>query len=403
MRSQPENAPIIHFGGPWELRLAGKDRWRIGRDKELYLVFGTPGLGPGTTSNVAYQGIVPQTVTPKLRVLYPAALPGAEPVLAEYELTRRCCTVNLYGDVRVPDDVGTGTAQIEVSLESWPGGYVAPLVDEVTILPARPGPKYEPVSPRLVSKLEHSQRTGGIVNIKFSPDSERLIASTYPGGVIHTWDVASGERLVTIDAGEGYHASLNYFCIAADWQTALVPHEQKGTFTRIERDGKTINHVEYADLVYVCDLNTGKRLRTLQHSPPRRIVTVTITPDGSHCFTLDEVPGEFERFRPRALSLWNVATGEHRQVAEGSATVHAISPDGKRAAMSMPHEDSEEYYHASINIVTLPECEKICTIPIEQVRAYGTVACFALDGEIAAGGRHLACYRKATRRSLTRP
>ncbi len=383
--SRPDDAPIIHFGGRWEVRLSGKDRWRIGRGKEVYLVFGTPGLGPGTMTCTAYEGIIPPSVNPQLRVLYPNADAATEPVAAEYEFTRRCCTVNLYGDVHVPDGVGTGVAKVEVSLESWPGGYVAPSVGEVEILPAQPGPKYEPVSPRLVSKLEHSQPNGAIVNIQYSPDGARLVASTYPGGIIHTWDVASGQRLVTIDAGEGRHASFNYFRISPDWQTALVPRQRKGTFTRIERDGKTLNHVEYSDLVYVYDLTTGKRLRDLQASPARGIVTVTMVPDGSQFFTLEEVPGDFEGVRPRALSLWNMATGEHRQVAAGSASVYAFSPDGKLAAMSMPYAIDKQYFHERIEIVTVPDLTRVCSIPVDHERAYATVSCFALDGAVAVG------------------
>ncbi len=202
--SSVESAPIIHFGGPWELALTENERWRVGRNKELDLVFGTPGLGPGTMTCVAYQNVVPPTVNPKLRVQFPSAQAGADPVSAEYELPRRCCTVNLYGDVRVPDDVGVGTAQIEVSMDSWPGEYVAPAVREVTILPAKPGPKYEPVSPRLTSKLEHSQPTGTIANIQFLSDGKRLIASNYPGGVIHIWELASGERQLTIEAARDF-------------------------------------------------------------------------------------------------------------------------------------------------------------------------------------------------------
>ncbi len=383
--SQPDSAPIVHFGGPWEVRFSGNDRWRIGRTKEVYLVFGTPGLGPGTMTCTEYEGIIPPSVKPRLRVLYPNADAAGEPIAAEYEFTRRCCTVNLYGDVHVPDGVGTGTAKVEVSLESWPGGYVAPSVTEVEILPAQPGPKYEPVSPRLVSKLEHSRPNGAIVNIRYSPDGARLIAGTYPGGIIHVWDVASGERLVTIDAGEGYHASLEYFCISPDWQTALVPRRKKGAFTRVERNGKTLNHVEYSDLVYVYDLNSGKRLREFQASPPRGIVTLRMTPDGSRFFTLDEVSGDFDGVRPRALSLWTMATGEHRQVETGSANVYAYSPDGQHVAMSMPYPIDEQYFHKSIDIVTVPDLKKVCSIPIDHERAYGSATCFALDGAVVAG------------------
>ena len=79
----PSVAPIIHFGGPWELQLTGPERWRVGRSKEVDLVFGTPGLGPGTMSCVAFQGVVPPEVHVRLKATFPA------PSLAERQSSSR--------------------------------------------------------------------------------------------------------------------------------------------------------------------------------------------------------------------------------------------------------------------------------------------------------------------------
>jgi WD40 repeat protein len=220
---------------------------------------------------------------------------------------------------------------------AWSGGSLASTTHEATILPALPGPKYEPVSPRLASKLEHSQSSGVIANIQYSPDGKRLIASNYPGGVIHIWDLASGQRTLTIESGEGHRSSMSHFNILPGWRTALVPRMSRGVFTKVERDGKSLNHVVYDDLVYLVDLTTGDRLRVFQDSPPRGLLTTSLFPNGTHFFTHEEVPGDFDTSRPRALSVWEVATGQHRQFAAGSASIGAYSRDGKRVTVNMPH------------------------------------------------------------------
>ena len=52
---RPEQAPIICFGGPWELTFYSKDNWHRGGIGEASLAVGTPALGPGTTAFVEYQ------------------------------------------------------------------------------------------------------------------------------------------------------------------------------------------------------------------------------------------------------------------------------------------------------------------------------------------------------------
>jgi WD40 repeat protein/peroxiredoxin len=366
-----EDAPVIHFGGPWQITLAGKDTWRIGRAKEVYLVVGTPGVGPGTTACIAYESVIPAGLAPKLRVTYPAN--DSTPITKTYELKRRCCQINLYGDVAVPDDVAAGTAKVDVSLESWPGSQVASTTHDVPLLPSPPGPKLEPVSSRLVSKLEHLHPNGSISAIGFSPDGRRVIAGDYPGGLVHIWDLASGNRLQTIDAGDGYRGSMQYFWMSPDWSTIIAPTNLRGKFDRVERDGKNTNRVEYRDSIRAWNASTGELLHTWQDSPPRGIRFLKFSPDGSCFFSQDELPGEFEAYRPSALSLWDTASGKHRQVLDHRAWVSAISPDSKRAAVAMP--DAGIHYHESITVFELPEWKPTRKIPLGD-RQMGHAAVF---------------------------
>jgi hypothetical protein len=88
---KPEHAPIIHFGGPWQVTLYGRhDRLTVGRTSEVVLGVGTPGLGTGTTAYVGYEGIIPEKVFPTLEITYPPAREGGQPVKELYELKERC-------------------------------------------------------------------------------------------------------------------------------------------------------------------------------------------------------------------------------------------------------------------------------------------------------------------------
>jgi hypothetical protein len=86
---RPEDAPVIHFGGPWQVTFFGPHRLTIGREEDLFLSVATPGLGPGTLAYVGYEGVIPETVYPTVEITYPPRQ-GQAPVKEHYELKRRC-------------------------------------------------------------------------------------------------------------------------------------------------------------------------------------------------------------------------------------------------------------------------------------------------------------------------
>lgn len=87
---RPQDAPVIHFGGPLRITLFGKHTLTIGRETEVYLGVGTPGLGPGTTAYIAYEEVIPESAFPMAKIAYPAAVSGEPPVIELYELKHRC-------------------------------------------------------------------------------------------------------------------------------------------------------------------------------------------------------------------------------------------------------------------------------------------------------------------------
>lgn len=88
---KPQGAPIIRFGGPWQMHYRRQlSRLMVGCEDELFLSIGTPGLGDGTTAYLYYDGTVPENVYPRVEITYPPAKPGEPPTKRRYELKERC-------------------------------------------------------------------------------------------------------------------------------------------------------------------------------------------------------------------------------------------------------------------------------------------------------------------------
>jgi hypothetical protein len=87
---RPQDAPVLHFGGPWTISLETSPTLRINREIDLRLVVGTPGRGKGSFTWVGYEGVVPPGVFPKAEITFPPQKPGAPPLRAIYELKHRC-------------------------------------------------------------------------------------------------------------------------------------------------------------------------------------------------------------------------------------------------------------------------------------------------------------------------
>jgi len=88
---KPADAPIIHFDGAWHITFYGElPTLRLGRDNDLVLVVGTPGLGGGTFAMLGYDKAIPDGLYPKAEVRFPVAQPGGDQLTELYELKERC-------------------------------------------------------------------------------------------------------------------------------------------------------------------------------------------------------------------------------------------------------------------------------------------------------------------------
>jgi hypothetical protein len=84
-------APVIHFGGPLQVTFFGEvPSLRVGREEDLYLVVGTPGIGPGTFAMINYQDAIPEGARAIAAMTLPPVKAGAPPVTEKFELKHRC-------------------------------------------------------------------------------------------------------------------------------------------------------------------------------------------------------------------------------------------------------------------------------------------------------------------------
>jgi WD40 repeat protein len=106
-------------------------------------------------------------------------------------------------------------------------------------------------------------------------------------------------------------------------------------------------------------------------------------PGGPLCFSAEDVGGEFEQSRARAVSLWNLETGEHRQVLAREAFVAAVTADGKVAAVSLPAANNPQQ-HESVSLFTVPEFSPSGKIALQGMQKVH-LAAFLDEGRVLAG------------------
>lgn len=239
--------------------------------------------------------------------------------------------------------------------------------------------KLEAVSPRLKGELIHPNKTGTIATIEFSPDGNRILAGDYPGGVIALWDVASGKRLTTLEAGYGYHSSRQYYAVSPDWRT-IFAHREKRQYERFEQDGKRMVRWTFGGDVRAWNLEDGKLLRTYKRQPQSNVRSMQLSPDGKSFYTLDELPGITEGRAKMAVSLWDMKTGVYRTL-EGWQH-GAFSPDGRSLALVAQDERSYAYELKMIDVST---GRKKWSLPITGKYVHTTLSMFSRDGAMLFG------------------
>ncbi len=87
---RPEDAPVIHFRGPWAMSIPDRQSLTAGESSEFFVHVGTPGQGAGTFACVGYEGLVPDSAFPVLDIVFAPKKPGQASVPSRYTLRSRC-------------------------------------------------------------------------------------------------------------------------------------------------------------------------------------------------------------------------------------------------------------------------------------------------------------------------
>jgi WD40 repeat protein len=222
---------------------------------------------------------------------------------------------------------------------------------------------------------------GQVLDLAFSPDGGTL-ASASTDGTTRLWRVADGRELAKLE-GPGW---------AGAGPSGLFARQ--GMKLVFATDGKTLYGVDETAGYRAWDVPTGRVLRRKQFGTPGHHL-IGLSADGGTA--LAYWPNHFEKGEAgEALSLWDVATGQHertlpRRVSVGNrhdmACVAAeLSRDGRLVAAS-----SRSYEHFKFPPDTLygyPALriwERLSGQEILTLEAFPRALAFAPDGKLIAG------------------
>jgi hypothetical protein len=130
---RPQDAPILHFNGPVQMRLQSDRALVRGEASFLIADMGTPGLGNGSFV-LRDPGLFRGHVHPIAEIEFPARQPGGVPIKQRVALDQCGCGSQFRGLVHVPKDVGLGQAKVTVSFTAWKEGKVATTREEILVI-----------------------------------------------------------------------------------------------------------------------------------------------------------------------------------------------------------------------------------------------------------------------------
>jgi WD40 repeat protein len=390
--ASPATAPILHFGGPWQVTLNEPLTLQAGQKHRVDVSLATPGLGAGSTVFVGYERVVPLSISPRLEVEYTNGSGDNFPLTENYTLTQRCCKTSLYDDVLAPEAVGDGTAKMKISLRGAFAFHAAPTVHEIATKRARPRPTFEPVSNRLKARLPFSQACSLIGPIQYSPDGKSLAAGGYPEGVVDIWNLDSRQLTTTIKSDGGLRSTLAWWKITADWKSLVALTNKPEVFERLPRDGGKFYRSQFDDAIELFDLPGGNRRRVATLSPPHGNRSLDYSATGGYFISQGYLPGEFPGRGPLVTTLWDESLSISREIGRAPFQIETLSADGRSAIVSLGPENIDQSGN-SIHIFRAPEfkeVKKLLTAPplseisisalglsdkvlLGEVRAYSTI------------------------------
>lgn len=380
-----KDAPVIHIGGPLQILPYGdQPRIAAGSSREITLAVGTPGVGVGSTAFIGYEKTIPPAALPSLEVKYANGMTGSQPLVQKQELKERCCGVNLYGKLLVPENAPAGKAEVTISLNGWAEGNVASSKLSLEILEKRVKAIPQSVSLHPRQKLTHQDRQGHLFQVKYSPDGTKLFASSYPGGILQWWDTASGNQLKSFDTGSGMRSSALYALLSPDWKTVWISEQTKGKIEMLDKEGKGYIKWSFNNRIRSWNAETGEALAPIQPEDGRNFILSRISPDGRYIIALEELSGTFPREfgRKRAISFYDLQKRQRIPLPSTYGYFSDFLHDGSKVVVEDYEDDETKPSHErqlkAYRLISVPDGKVIRSIPVEG--GNGTIHGLSRDG-----------------------
>ena len=109
---------------------------------------------------------------------------------------------------------------------------------------------------------------------------------------------------------------------------------------------------------------------------------MSLSPDGTVFFTLEEIPGVYERQPKQVVSLWDVQTGQARPLPDRLFSTGPFSPDSRTFAAKVTEENG---YTQALKLFDVASGREKWTVPIPEKTAKAYFTGFSPDGRLLAG------------------
>lgn len=333
---RPTDAPIVHFGGKRKLGIFGEYELIAGRSKEVSVGVGTPGIGPGSMAWQEYNDI-PKGTPVMADIRYPKATQEAKPIPQMQSMTDRCCTFNLLGQIRAPENSGIGVAQVTFRLDGLANNPIEPATTTIRVAAPKTKIALRPVTKRIVRDFIFGHREAIVGQIQFSPDGNRILAADYPGGMFAVWDVKTANELLQVETGNGGRSSSEFVHVMPDWKTAYVSYDAARKIEQIDVEGKTGIRASYAGSIRGWSLETGEEIAAMRHTPPRGGDFSLVAPNGKWLAAHETIPGEYSREawgkNMSAISIWDLESKSAKSIGGPGEFPIWISDDSKELVL----------------------------------------------------------------------
>jgi WD40 repeat protein len=215
--------------------------------------------------------------------------------------------------VQAPANAGKGTAKVALSFDAWKPGAVQPATVDVPVHVIEATD-----SPQLRAILKGHENF--VWQVAWAPDGKTLATLSTTGSELKLWDVAERKERATLRSGLGDSYGLAF---TPDGRTLVVGHYRN--------DAKA----GPSGGISLFDAATGQRKGLLQHTPPRGVVRLALSPDGKTIAAAESWREGEKGAYNGGVTLWDVTSGKAGATLGDERTgALAFSADGKILAWS---------------------------------------------------------------------